>query len=77
MSDLGFAGAGGVGRPFTIQDLFGALTAPTTTSTTTASSIVNQYLDDEDSVIVTDVLTVTAFAPVGYDQGIWQDGSWT
>lgn len=76
MSDLGFAGAGGVGRPFTIQDLFGALTAPTTTATTTPS-IVNQYLDDEDAITVTDDATLTAFSPRGYDQELWQDGVWT
>ncbi len=78
MSDLGFAGAGGVGRPFTIQDLFSAVTNQTTvTNATTAASVLNQYLDEDDSVSVTDSMTLSLFVPVTYDTGIWQDGVWT
>ncbi len=76
MSDLGFAGAGGVGRPFTIQDLFSAVSNPTTTNTTTVS-VLNQYLDEDDAVTVTESMTLTEFTPVAYDTGVWQDGSWT
>jgi predicted GTPase len=75
VSSLGFTGAGGVGRPFTIQDLFGAVTPVSTSGT--SSSIINQYMDEVDTVIITDTFTITAFAPVVYDGGVWEDGSWT
>lgn len=77
MSDLGFTGAAGVGRPFTIQDLFAAV-APSTSSSSTAVTVVNQYLDEEaDSVAINDVFTLASSSPVVYDAGVWEDGSWT
>lgn len=79
MSDLGFTGAGGVGRPFTIQDLFGAVSGGNASAgaSSTAVTVLNQYLDEADSVTVTDAYTVSGAAPVTYDTGVWEDGSWT
>lgn len=77
MSDLGFTGAAGVGRPFTIQDLFAAV-AQQPTSSSTAINIINQYLDIEsESITIADVFSTLTMAPVGYDTGTWQEGSWT
>ena len=77
MSDLGFTGSGGVGRPFTIQDLFGAVSPASTASSTTSQSVINQYLDEVDSITLVDVFTTTSMSPVVYDNGVWEDGSWT
>jgi len=77
---LGFSGAGGVGRPFTIQDLFSAVSSAGTSSSSTsstASSVINQYLDESDSVTIVDVFTTSAFAPIDYDTGTWTEGVWT
>lgn len=79
MSDLGFTGAAGVGRPFTIQDLFAAVASPTSaSSSSTAVTVVNQYLDEEsDTVSIDDVFTLAASSPVVYDVGAWEAGTWT
>ena len=78
MSSLGFGGAAGVGRPFTIQDLFSAVSQPFAPSVTTTVTVINQYLDEEsESVTIEDVFTLAASNPVTYDTAAWQDGVWT
>jgi len=79
MSDLGFAGAGGVGRPFTIQDLFGAVSnaGSSASASSTSQNVINQYLDEVDSITLVDAFTTTSMSPVVYDNGVWEDGSWT
>lgn len=79
MSTLGFSGAGGVGRPFTIQDLFSAVSGAGTSSTnaSTAQNVINQYLDEVDQVVIVDVFVTSSMSPVVYDNGVWEDGSWT
>lgn len=77
MSDLGFGGAAGVGRPFTIQDLFSAVSGQSQAPSTTPS-VINQYLDEEsDTVTVSDVLALSGFASITYDTGTWNQGIWT
>lgn len=79
MSSLGFGGAAGVGRPFTIQDLFSAVSqaGQQSTSSTSASSVINQYLDVEgESVTIVDTFITSVFAPVTYDTGLWNEGVW-
>ena len=78
MSTPGFSGAGGVGRPFTIQDLFSAVSGSNSSSSTasTAQSVINQYLDEVDSVIIVDTFVTSIMVPVVYDNGVWEDGSW-
>lgn len=75
MSNLGFSGAGGVGRPFTLQDLFGASNQPTTTSPQTLS-ILNRYGPAVSAIVIDDQLSPTPAAPSTYDATIWQDGVW-
>ena len=75
MSNLGFSGAGGAGRTFTMQDLFSAVNTPASTSTTTAT-ILNRYLASADPVAIYDLLSLVAEAPSVYDEGEWETGLW-
>lgn len=77
MSNLGFGGAAGVGRPFTIQDLFSAVSGQAVGANTTAT-VINQYLDEEgDDITIADLFTLAASAPGGYDTETWEEGVWT
>ena len=80
MSNLGFGGAAGVGRPFTIQDLFSAVsgTSTSTSSSSASSSVINQYLDESaETVTMVDSYVLAGSSPVTYDTGLWNEGTWS
>ncbi len=75
MTNLGFSGAGGAGRTFTMQDLFGAVNSTSSSASTTAS-ILNRYLSSSDPVAISEVLSLAAQEPSMYDGSAWEVGLW-
>jgi hypothetical protein len=76
VSNLGFGGAAGVGRPFTIQDLFSAVSGQQTGASTQAT-VINQFLDEEgETITIDDTFTLALVASGGYDTELWTAGVW-
>ena len=79
-TDLGFTGAGGVGRSFTIQDLFAAV-APQTSNTTASNqaTTLNDSAQPEEDIACTDVLVLAQLTPAAraYNATVWQNGVWS
>lgn len=80
MSSLGFGGAAGVGRPFTIQDLFSAVSqaGQSQSQSTSTASTINQFLDEEgESITIVDTFVLAASASGAYDTELWMAGVWS
>lgn len=83
-TNLGFGGAGGVGRPFTFQDLFSAVSSSGISDTASTIPItLNEFLDTVDYGYGSDFSTslnvkvsVTQQVPVVYNNGNWKVGVW-
>lgn len=76
-SNLGFGGGGGVGRPFTFQDLFAAVSSDSlSSSVSTNATILNLYCPTSDDVGITETMTLAITAPAGYDTATWESSIW-
>lgn len=78
-TDLGFTGAGGVGRSFTIQDLFAAV-APQSANSTASNqvSVINDSAQVDEGIGCSDILVLAQLTPTqrAYNATVWQNGVW-
>ena len=81
-TNLGFGSGGGSGRPFTVQDLFAAV-SPTKTSNGTQTGN-HEVISTREYVALNDIVKYARYGSYGtvegpnqvYNVAIWQTGIW-
>ena len=76
---IGYGGSGGVGRPFTIQDLFAAVQPATPVGNGIITIPVNETVEGTEAVVGATTVTYSLYTSSqrGYNAGTYLRGIWT